>query len=97
MLVSTQTCRGHENAVMEHRRVPVQSKKYESLDKSTIADLSVTVVDGMSCDELIGVIGAAGLSTLLSDDFQGCLPLGDCETPRRLAHLARRCCQNQGY
>ena len=82
-------------AAQEQRRVSIQPEDCEALDKSTIADLSATIIDKMTYDELIRVIRAAGLLAVRRDDFQGCLPLYDCGTLRRLAHLARRYCQNQ--
>lgn len=69
----------------------------EALDKSTIAELSGTLIDSMSREELVRVIRAAELLPHFRDELQRALPFYDCELLRRLAHLAKRCCQNQGH
>ncbi len=69
-------------------------KSGEMLDKSSIAELSAALIDGMACDQLIRVIRAAELPTQFRPDLQQCLPFYDRETLKRLAYLARRCCQN---
>jgi len=69
----------------------------EALDKSSIAELSTSRIDGMTSEELAKVIRTAALSASFRSDLQPRLDLCDRETLRRLAHLARRCCLNQGY
>ena len=69
----------------------------EPLDKSAVAELSADEIDSMTCEELVRVIRSAELSTMDPGDFERHLPLYSLETLKRLAHLARRCCQHQGY
>lgn len=67
----------------------------ESLDRPMIAELPGDLIDCMTRDELVRLIRAAELPTLLSPSLQRSLPFYDGETLKRLAHLARRCCQGQ--
>lgn len=69
----------------------------EALDKSTVADLSSSAIEQMTCEELVRVITAAELPQQLGRGRSLELPYGDREALLRLAHLARRCCRNQGY
>lgn len=69
----------------------------EALDKSTVADLSSSAIDQMTCEELVRVIIAAELPQYLGRWRSFELPYGDRAALLRLAHLARRCCRNQGY
>lgn len=69
----------------------------EALDKSSVAELSVTLIAEMNCEELCRVIRAAELPTLGGIDIDGRLTFYDRPTLARLAHLARRCCQTQRH
>ena len=69
----------------------------DALDKSEVAELSMAAIDQMTCDELKRVILAADFLHRLTPNHQPVEPTGDRETLLRLAHLARRCCQHQGY
>lgn len=69
----------------------------DALDKSLIAELSSSAIDKMSCEELARVVTAANLAQKLSREQSYVLPVGNREAMLRLAHLARRCCRNQGY
>jgi len=65
------------------------------LDRSVVAKLGNTTIDKMTCDELVLVIHA---SELLRHPWFRChqhLAFQNRETLKRLAYLARQCCQNQ--
>ncbi len=66
------------------------------LDKSTVAEIPSGLISRMSREELIRVIQAAELP-LLNARTRERLPYLDRMVLERLAHLARRCCRNQGY
>ncbi len=72
------------------------TQRFETLNKSTIADLTADAINGMTSDELAQVIRAAELPTHSHVDLRRHLRMYDCETLRRWAHLARRFCQLQG-
>lgn len=76
------------------RSTSTKPKSGEVLDKSSVAELSAASIDSMASDQLIRVIRAAELPTQFRPDLQKCLPFYDRETLKRLAYLARRCCQN---
>jgi len=69
----------------------------QPLGKSAVAQLTAVVIDGLTCEELVGVIRAANLPPLSRPELQQRLPFYDHDTLRRLAYLARRCCRNQGF
>lgn len=94
MPTTTQIRISRESAASEHHQVPLGPERCEALDTSTIAELSATVIGRMTCDELIRVVRGAGLLDCHRYDVQRQLAFYDCETLRRLAHLARRYCQN---
>jgi len=66
------------------------------LDKASVAALSAEAIDRMTCDELARAIRSAELPLLLRSDLEHTLPHCDHDTLKRLAHLARRWCRNQG-
>ena len=84
-----------EVVVKQSWSAPIQPKSCEALDKSSVAELSAALIDSMTCDELIQVIRTAKLQTLFRPDLQQCLPFYERETLKRLAYLARQCCQHQ--
>lgn len=92
MIVST-----HEVIVQEAGRGDSRQGRCEALEKSCVADLSAAVIDDLTCDELVRVIQVSELPRQLSFNVQMHWPFYDRETLKRLAYLARRCCQNQGY
>ncbi len=65
-------------------------------DKRDIAELSSTQIARMTRDELLRIVRDARME-LLHRDIADHIELYDRETLQRLAHLARRCCRNQGY
>jgi hypothetical protein len=69
----------------------------EPLDKSSVAEMSAGLIDSLGPEELIRVIYAADLPVVFCHELPARLAFCDRETLRRLAHLARRCCRNQGY
>lgn len=69
----------------------------EALDKSSISELSTNAINGMTCDELVRMIQVSELPRESFLDLKRRLRFYDIETLKRLAHLARRCCQNRGY
>jgi len=77
------------------RQRPVQRGGFEALEKSDIAELSVTTINRMTCDELVRMIRVAGLPDQLCPNLDKRLPFYDHAVLVRLAHLARRCCRNQ--
>lgn len=89
-----QPCPAPRSGTVQQDEAPALN---EAMDKSLIAELSSSAIDHMTCEELARVITAAELSRLLNRDQRFVLPLGNRETLLRLAHLARRCCRNQGY
>jgi hypothetical protein len=68
---------------------------HEALDSSTIAGLSATTIERMTRRELIRVIRAARVPDRLCPKSGHCLAFYDLKTLRRLAYVARRCCQSQ--
>ena len=74
-----------------------RDERCEALDKSSIAELSAALIDSMTCGELVQMICASKLPILRRSNLHGRLAFYDRETLVRLAHLARQCCQNQGY
>ena len=81
--------------VHDGRNVSAKARRCEALDQGLIADLPEGLVNSMTCDELVRVIRAANVSHL--ECYYQRLPYYDCETLRRLAHLACRCCRTQTY
>ena len=79
----------------EPRRTPRRPVIQEALDRTSIAELSATLIDRMTCEELVRLIRVAALPTLGGAEFQRRLPYYDRETLKRLAHLAWRCCQQK--
>jgi len=69
----------------------------DALDKSSVAELTATVIDDMLSDELIRVIHASDLPMLRGPDLARSLPFLDHSTLKRLTFLARQVCRNQGY
>ncbi len=69
----------------------------EALDKADVAELSVTVINNMACDELVRMIRVAGLPDQLCPNLDKRLPFYDHTALTRLAHLAQRCCRNHGH
>jgi hypothetical protein len=67
----------------------------EALAKSDIAQLTVTAINNMTCDELARLIRGADLPALLRTDLDEHLQFYDRTVLARLAHLAQRCCRNQ--
>lgn len=91
-----------QNPPINSRQTPTVSHSIDSqvdqaLEKSDIAELSSTAINRMTCDELLRVVQVAELPQSMTPNRKPALPSGDRETLLRLAHLARRCCQNQGY
>ena len=78
------------------RRIPARCDTFEALDKSDIAEWSAAVINDMTCDELVRMIRVANLPVLLRPDLDRHLPFYDHAVLTRLAHLASRCCRNQG-
>jgi len=68
----------------------------EALSKAMIAELPSAILSDMDRDELIRVIRGAELP-LIDARTRGRLIDLDRTRLERLAHAARRCCQNQGY
>lgn len=97
MNIATEFRKACDVAVEEPRRAPRPFQERELIDKSIVAELSMTAIDRMTCEELVRVIRTAELENLSCDDLNRRLPFYDRATLVRLAHLARRCCQNQGY
>ena len=83
-------------ATNDLRRITAPYDKIEALDKSAVAELSATLINAMTRDELVRMIRVASLPVLLCPDLDRHLPFYDRETLTRLAYLARRCCENQG-
>jgi hypothetical protein len=74
-----------------------RDRRTESVpSKATIASLSQSDISQMTCEELVHAIRGARM-TLLRSDIDEHLGCYDRTTLERLAHLARRCCRNQGY
>jgi hypothetical protein len=71
--------------------------RFEALDKSDVAALSASAINGMTCDELVRTIRVANLPDLLCRDLDEHLPFYDDNVLKRLAHLAQRCCRNRGW
>lgn len=67
----------------------------EALDQATIAELTSDLIYEMSRVELVRVIRAGGIVNLLSRSLQERLCFYDLETLRRLAFVARNCCQHK--
>lgn len=95
MNVPVKLCENREVIAKGPRSTSTKPKSGEVLDKSSVAELSATLIDSMARDQLIRVIRAAGLPDQFRPDVQKCLPFYDRETLKRLAYLARQCCQNQ--
>jgi hypothetical protein len=70
-------------------------KQREALCKASIANLNSMVIDNMNCEELVEVIDSSELLTVQCSELPGHLAFFDRETLVRLAHIARRYCQNQ--
>jgi hypothetical protein len=83
-----------EVVIKWRRSASTQPKGCEALDKSSVAELSAALIESMTCEELIRVICAAELPTLFRPDLQQSIAFYDRETLKRLAYLARRCCQS---
>lgn len=88
---------GHEAADAAIQRFSSPTESGEALDKLAIAELITAAIEQMTCDELARLIRATDLPTALRPDLERRLPHYDHETLRRMAYLARRCCQNRGY
>jgi len=89
--------RDERGAVLEDSwRIPAQCDKADALDKSDIAAVSATVINDMTCDELVRMIRVANLPALLHSALDQHLPFYDRTMLMRLAHLAQRCCRTQG-
>ena len=81
-----------------HRPPEANVISTESLDKSTIAELSSATIERMTRDELLRVIRASCLPARhFTPESAKHWELLDEPALKRLAYLARRCCQNQGY
>jgi hypothetical protein len=65
-------------------------------DKPAVASLGIGTISRMSCEELVRVIQGADLPLINRRNRQRLIYL-DRTALQRLAHLARRCCRNQGY
>jgi hypothetical protein len=65
-------------------------------DKPAVASLAIGAISNMSREELIRVIHGADLP-LINSRNRHRLRFLDKNSLQRLAHLARRCCRNQGY
>lgn len=85
------------NLAPQLQEVPAKAERCEALDRTSIAELSAATIDRMSCAELVRVICASDLSSRRRSDLLERLDYYDRATLIRLAYLARRCCQNQGY
>jgi len=86
----------HPSACTDLRQRPVQCGGIEALEKSDIAELSVTTINKMTCDELVRMIRVTNLLSLLRPGLDEHLPFYDHAVLVRLAHLAQRCCSTQG-
>ena len=89
------TARKARSKIRETRISP-RVRWNEALDKSVVAAIPYAAITAMTREELIRVIEAADLSVLgprVSDH----LPYLERKILERLAHLARRCCRNQGF
>lgn len=87
---------GRKGDLKDNQQAPRQCERLEALDKSEIAELSPTVIDDMSCDELARLIQVANLPDRLRSDLCQHLPFHDRTVLTRLAHLAQRCCGTHG-
>lgn len=98
MSIGTKLRRGRVTFTQVSRSIasrPRRRDRCEALDKSSVAELTALMIDDMSCDELFRVICASELPRLLCFDVWWNISLHARETLRRLAYLARQCCQNQ--
>lgn len=68
----------------------------EALDKGIVAEIPSSQIPRMTRDELIRMVRAVHV-VLPQPHVADKLELCDRRTLERLAHLARRCCRNQGY
>lgn len=83
---------------LPRERQEIHSRQHaDALDKSNVAELTATVIDGMQSDELIRVIRASDLPMLRGPGLARSLAFLDHSTLKRLTFLARQVCRNQGY
>ncbi len=94
MTSATKVYQSRYGAVGKSKRFPAESSRCEALDQTIIAELTGDMIDNMNRDEMVRVIHAVKSPTLFGFDSDRSLSLYDCETLRRLAYKARRCCQN---
>lgn len=66
-------------------------------DKRAISGLTVAEIHGMSADELIDLIRAAGVMAHLQAEVARRLEFQEHQSLTRLAFLARQYCRNQGH
>lgn len=64
-------------------------------DKLSISKLAAEAINQMSCAELVLLIRDAGLPGPFGPELERRLPFYDRTALLRLAHLAKRCCQNR--
>jgi len=96
MIVKTLKHDEHRSVRAAFRRRPAQYDGFEALEKSDIAELSATAINKMTCNELVRMIRVAELPALLCPNLDEHLRFYDHTVLTKLAHLAQRCCRNQG-
>lgn len=91
--------RGHATGTRPGRKVRLESWRpgrtspsEEALDKVSVAELPGSAIDEMEREELIRVIRVARLPPACGSP---CLSFFDLDLLRRLAYLAKKCCQTQ--
>jgi len=85
-----------DRSLTRERNSKVQTAaRDEALDKSAVAEIAMGLFSKMSPEQLIGVIRAAELPLVDARTLER-LQYLDRTTLQRLAHLAQRCCRNQG-
>lgn len=78
-----------------HWRSPRQCRLSSFPDKLSISMLAAAAINQMTCAELVLLIRDAGLPGPYSPELERRLPFYDRTVLLRLAHLAKRCCQNR--
>jgi hypothetical protein len=89
------TARRARSKIPETRTIP-GVRWNGALDKSVVAGIPYAAIAAMTREELVRVIEAADLP-VLGPRASDRLPYLKRTILERLAHLARRCCRNQGY
>jgi hypothetical protein len=66
-----------------------------ALDKSIVASIPATLIEQMTREELLQMISVADVPLWRGTECDELLSHKDDELLRRMAYLARQCCQNQ--